>query len=99
MSSFAIFLSIGMWSCQQSSTSNKEKTQELVSLPDSVQFRDTIKGEEVSLYTLRNKNGMEVALTNFGARIVSLLVHDKDGVCRDVVLGFSKAADYHNPTE
>ncbi len=99
MSFFAIFLSIGIWNCQQSPTSNQEKVQQLVSLPDSVQFKDTIKGEEISLYTLRNKNGMEVALTNFGARIVSLIVPDKDGVCRDVVLGFSKVSDYHNPKE
>src|SRR5690606_31622452 len=52
-----------------------------------------------SLYTLRNSKGMEVALTNFGARIVSIIVPDKDSIKRDVVLGFAKASDYHNKEE
>ena len=37
---------------------------------------------------------MEVCITNFGGRIVSIVVPDKDGVPRDVVLGFDKVTDY-----
>lgn len=58
-------------------------------------YVDSLKGEkEVSLYTLKNKNGMEVCITNFGGRIVSIMVPDKDGNLQDVVLGFDKASDY-----
>ncbi|NGM61542.1 galactose mutarotase [Sphingobacterium sp. SGG-5] len=100
-SKLSIFILMAMLvgSCQQGTNKNKEEIQEAISLPDAVEFRDTIKGEEISLFTLKNKRGMEVALTNFGARIVSLIVSDKDGVNRDVVLGFNKAEDYNNPEE
>lgn len=56
-------------------------------------------GEEIFLYTLRNKNGIEAKITNFGAVLVSLLVPDKNGAVADVVLGFDRAEDYFsNPS-
>ena len=39
---------------------------------------------------------MEVCITNFGGRIVSIMVPDKNGVMQDVVLGFDSIADYIN---
>ena len=50
----------------------------------------------VKLYTLKNKNGMEVCITNFGARIVSIMTPDKNGKMTDVVLGFDNIDDYIN---
>lgn len=47
-----------------------------------------------ALYTLKNASGMEVCLTNFGARIVSIMVPDRNGEFRDVVLGFDNIDDY-----
>ena len=47
------------------------------------------------LYTLKNDSGMQVSITNYGGRIVSLLVPDRDGVLRDVVLGFDDLKDYY----
>ena len=52
------------------------------------------QGGTTGLYTLRNAAGMEACITNFGARLVSLMVPDKDGVLRDVVLGFDNIASY-----
>ena len=52
--------------------------------------------EEVKLYTLKNANGMEVCVTNFGGRIVSIMVPDKNGEMKDVVLGFDNINDYQN---
>lgn len=46
------------------------------------------------LYTLTNKNGMEVCITNVGARIVSIMVADKLNNFRDVVLGFDSLKGY-----
>lgn len=46
------------------------------------------------LYTLTNKNGMEVCITNVGARIVSIMVADKSNNFRDVVLGFDSLKGY-----
>ena len=53
-----------------------------------------INGDTVKLYTLKNANGMEVCITNYGGRIVSLMVPDKDGKLTDVVLGFDNIAQY-----
>lgn len=54
------------------------------------------KGGEKStaLIILKNNRGMQVALTNYGARIVSLIVPDKKGNLVDVVLGFSNINGY-----
>lgn len=46
------------------------------------------------LYTITNKNGAELCVTNFGARIVSYMVPDAKGQFRDMVLGFDNIRDY-----
>ncbi len=61
---------------------------------DPQKFNSNINGKTTALYTLRNNNGMEVCITNYGGRIVSLLVPDKEGKMRDVVLGFDNLYDY-----
>lgn len=53
---------------------------------------DSVK--PVKLYTLKNAAGMEVCVTNFGGRIVSVMVPDKNGEMKDVVLGFDNIKDY-----
>ena len=57
-------------------------------------FQAEVGGKKTDLYTLRNKNNMEVCVTNFGGRIVSVMVPDKDGKMQDVVLGFDSIQDY-----
>lgn len=57
-------------------------------------FDTTINNKPVKLYTLSNNNGMEVCITNFGGRIVSLVVPDKNGKQTDVVLGYDNIAQY-----
>ncbi len=52
------------------------------------------KKPEIGIYKLSNANGMEVTVTNFGGRITSVLVPDRDGKLQDVVLGFDKVEDY-----
>ncbi len=46
-------------------------------------------------FTLKNDAGMEVTVTNFGGRITAILVPDRDGEMRDVVLGFDNVEDYY----
>ena len=43
---------------------------------------------------LHNSQGVKAEITNLGGRVMSLLVPDKDGILRDVVLGFDKPEDY-----
>lgn len=57
-------------------------------------FQTEINGEKTDLFVLKNKNKMEVCITNYGGRIVSVMVPDKDGIMRDVVLGFDSIQDY-----
>lgn len=57
-------------------------------------------GKRIALYTLCGKNGLQLSATNFGARVVELLAPDRDGNCRDVVLGYGSIAQYvHNRGE
>ncbi len=51
-------------------------------------------GTDVDIYTLVNKSGAEVRITNYGGIIVSLKVPDKDGNLGDVMLGRDKVEDY-----
>jgi aldose 1-epimerase len=59
-------------------------------------FGKTTSGEQIDLYSLSNKEGMEVSITNFGATIVTLRVPDRAGKPADVVLGFDTLEGYEN---
>ncbi|MCE5206665.1 MAG: galactose mutarotase [Porphyromonadaceae bacterium] len=59
-------------------------------------FQSVVNGDSTNLYVLTNANGVEVTLTNYGGRIVSVMVPDRDGNMKDVVLGFNKIDDYVN---
>ena len=61
---------------------------------DPMAFDSTINGKKTALFTLTNQNGMEVCITNYGGRIVSVMVPDKNGTLTDVVLGFDNIAQY-----
>jgi aldose 1-epimerase len=61
-------------------------------------FGKTASGAQIDLYTLSNKKGMEVAITNFGATVVALKVPDRAGKAADVVLGFDTLEGYENGT-
>lgn len=59
-------------------------------------FGKNSKGEEASLYTFKNKNGVVIEVTDLGATLHSVLVPDKDGNLCDVVLGYDDAPGYEN---
>jgi aldose 1-epimerase len=61
-------------------------------------FGKTRDGREAHLYTLSNKSGMEVAITDFGATTVSIKVPDRNGKLGDVVLGYDSVEGYENGT-
>lgn len=63
---------------------------------DPHNFDKVVNGKQVALYTLTNDNGVEACITNYGGRLVSLMVPDKDGEFRDVVLGHDSIDDYMN---
>ena len=63
-------------------------------LPDPSRFDTTVDGKPVKLFVLKNKNNVEVAITNYGARIVSVRVPDRNNNFDNVVLGLPSIADY-----
>ncbi len=62
-------------------------------------FQDIINGKPTDLYVLKNGRGVTAAITNYGGRITSLLVPDKDGKMVDVVVGYGRLQDYVMSTE
>nr|WP_229321263.1 aldose epimerase family protein [Larkinella knui] len=51
-------------------------------------------GRQADLFTLRNKAGMTVKITNYGGYIVSWTAPDKAGTYEDIILGMPAFADY-----
>ncbi len=62
-------------------------------------FNKMIEGKQVKLFTLKNQKGMEITVTNYGARIVSWMVPDKRGIKEDIVLGYDSIDGYLNSNE
>lgn len=59
-------------------------------------FRMSYDSKQTDLYYLKNKKGVQIAVTNFGARVVELVVPDRNGVLADVVLGHDHLDKYIN---
>lgn len=57
-------------------------------------FQTTIDGKKTDLYTLKNKNGVEITVTNFGARVVEIWAPDRNGNFEDIVLGHDHVDKY-----
>ena len=73
------------------------KTKTEIQMPYSnADFEGSINGKPTRLFTMENKNGMVVTLTNYGAKIVSIYAPDRDGNFADVMLGFNSIEDYKN---
>ena len=87
--SAAMAMCIACGSNPEATTDNKT-----VSGLDPEAFVDTIGGKPTALYTLKNANGMEVCITNFGGRVVSIMVQAKDSTFKDVVLGYDNVQQY-----
>jgi aldose 1-epimerase len=68
-------------------------------LPEVDKFNSTVDGKSTTLYHLKNKNNFRAAITNFGAKVVALLVPDKEGKLRDVVVGFGSIDDYRKSSD
>ena len=88
------FLGYGMALVILSACNTGEQSALTVSGLDPAKFDTVINEKPVKLYTLKNQNGMEVCITNYGGRVVSLVVPDKNGKPTDVVLGFDNIAQY-----
>lgn len=72
-----------------------EKKEEItLSGLKKLDFEANVNGKQVALYVLKNKNNLEACITNYGGRLVSMMVPAKDGQMTDVVLGYDNIQDY-----
>lgn len=93
MKQIALSLVLGALLCGCTPTDDTQKT---LSGLDPKNFEGEVDGKPTALYVLKNSAGMEACVTNFGGRVVSIMVPDKNGNMTDVVLGHDSIADYVN---
>ncbi len=86
----AVVATCALAACQNADS----ETEGLKSGLNPADFDTVINKKTVKLYTLRNAKGMEVDITNFGGRVVSIMAPDRKGDFKDVVLGYDNIAQY-----
>jgi len=92
---------LGFTGCNSSQKNSENADSTAVTSVGAMEpeFEKTIDGKQVNLFTLTNKNGVKAMITNYGGRLVSLYIPDKEGKMTDVVAGFSSVKGYQNSTE
>ena len=94
---FAIGI-IFLQSCTNKKAENNKTTDSvIVNKIEKKPFGKLPNGQEVDQYTLKNANGMEIKISNYGGVITHLTAPDKDGKFEDIVLGFDSLAGYLTP--
>lgn len=73
----------------------KEKSKNYIPV-SRTDFQIKHNGKAIDLYTLENSQGMKVQITNYGGKVVSILVPDRNGELGDVSLGYETASEYLN---
>ncbi|QHS61436.1 aldose epimerase family protein [Chitinophaga agri] len=93
--------------CQSGAKTDNNSTDSMSTQQDSLSkgqisdaaFEKTIDGKQVKLYHLKGKGNLQVAITNYGAKIVSLMAPDKQGQLADVELGYDNIDQYVDTKE
>lgn len=86
---FVALAIVALLSCKK-----EEKNVQTLSGLNTKDFVGKADGKETGLYVLKNSRGLEACITNYGGRLVSLLVPDRNGILKDVVLGYGSIAEY-----
>lgn len=91
------YFCMALFACQSGEKSEatiKNETETMKASITETPFGALPDGTPVSLYTLTNKNGLEIKITNYGGIIVSINTPDKAGKMADIVLGFDSLPPY-----
>ncbi len=83
----------------EKTTNNNTMTASKIVALDTALFNAELDGKPVKLYTIKNNTGAYVTITNYGGRVVSIVVPDKEGVSTDVALGYDSIKNYQKPGE
>ena len=85
-------------SCTNKKTENNQTSDSvIVNKIEKTSFGTLPDGRRVDQYTLKNANGMEVKIMNYGGVITHWTAPDKDGKYEDIVLGFDSLVGYLTP--
>ncbi len=68
-------------------------------LASNAQAQRVTDFDAIKLYTFKNKSGMQVKITNYGAIVTAILVPDRDGKLGDITLGYNRVEDYINAVD
>ncbi len=88
-----VAMTFGLWAALSCGPGARKQTEEGVKVTKEL-FGKTAEGQDVDIYTLRNKSGVEVRITNYGGIVVSLKAPDRAGKLDDIVLGFDSLGGY-----
>ncbi|MEP6513353.1 MAG: aldose epimerase family protein [Parafilimonas sp.] len=95
-----LILSVAFAACNNSNQMNNNTADTIKidsakssDIPSAKNFQSTIDGKPTGLYVLKNEN-MQVAVTNYGARVISIIVPDKNGNLTDVAVGYNAVQPY-----
>lgn len=83
----------------ETNTSNSNAAASKVIMLDTTLYNTELNGKPVKLYTIKNSTGAYATITNYGGRVASIVVPDKNGVLTDVVLGYDSVKTYQKPGE
>ena len=89
---------MGLLTTLLASCGSGNSTEQTVSGLNPADFDSTINGKQTELVTIKNAKGMEVCLTNYGGRVVSISVPDKNGKMTDVVCSYDNIRQYADTT-
>ena len=87
---YLLVLTLSIIACENT---KKKENMSLFNVNEEF-FGKTSDGDDVSKYTLKNSNGMEVSVISYGGIITSWKAKDRDGNYKDIVLGFNDLSDY-----
>ena len=86
---FMAWIAVVLLACKE-----EEKNVQTLSGLNTKDFVAKVEGKDVGLYILKNAYGLEACITNYGGRLVSLMVPDRGKNMKDVVLGYGTIAEY-----
>jgi len=95
---------IGIWlilatiftTCSTKPNVEKESAADSLRSVTSKPFGQLMDATKITLYTLKNNNGMEMSIMNYGGVIVSMLAPDRNGIVEDITLGYDSLTDYED---
>lgn len=99
---FTVFLVFSCMDSKKEEQSKNSKTQSKITASNEINrshFEKEIDGNQITTFKIINSQGISALFTNYGQRLISLYVPDKNGQFDDVVLGFDNLDDYLNAKE